>query len=107
MSNVSVVFVTAGKPEEASSMGCILVEEKLIACVNIIPGIRSIYYWKGAICNDEECLMIMKTRTALIPVLKERIRELHSYEIPEIIAVPVQQGLPEYLDWVLENTLEQ
>lgn len=104
MTDVSVIFVTVGNAEEASKIGQALVEEKLVACVNILPRIRSIYWWKGAICDEEECLLIMKTRSSLFPQLKDRIRELHSYEVPEIIAFPVAQGLPEYLDWVVEST---
>jgi len=106
MTDISVVFVTMGKPEEASAMGRVLVEEKLVACVNIIPRIRSIYWWKGEVCDDEEVLIIMKTRTSLVPSLKNRIRELHSYEVPEIISFKVDQGLQDYLDWVVESTVQ-
>lgn len=104
MTEISVVFVTVGNVEEASKIGRALVEEKLIACVNIIPQIHSIYWWKGKICDDQECLLIMKTRSSLFPSLKDRIRRLHSYEVPEIIAFPIAQGLPDYLNWVVENT---
>ena len=104
MTDVSAVFVTLGKAQDASVMGRKLVEEKLVACVNIIPRIRSIYWWKGEVCDDEEVLMIMKTRSSLIPSLKDRIRELHSYEVPEIISFKIDQGLQDYLDWVVEST---
>ncbi len=107
MSDVSVVFVTVGKREEASQIGRALVDERLVACANIIPGVLSIYRWKGEVCNDEECLMVMKTKTSLIPMLKDRIVALHSYEVPEIISFQIDQGLPQYLDWVRENTLQQ
>jgi periplasmic divalent cation tolerance protein len=106
MTNVSMVFVTVGKEEEASQMGRTLLEEGLIACANIIPGIRSIYRWKGEVCDEREFLMIMKTRTSLVPALKGRVRELHSYEVPEIVSFPIEQGLQEYLEWVLQNTRE-
>ena len=79
--------------------------EKLAACVQIIPRIRSIYRWKGEICDEEEHLLIMKTRSALFPALQDRIRELHSYEVPEIVSFPLSAGLPEYLNWVLDNTM--
>jgi len=102
--DVLMVFVTAGNAEEASMIGQTLVEEKLIACVNIIPRIRSIYWWKGEICKEEEHLLLMKTRSSLFPSLKDRVRELHSYEVPEITAIPIAHGLPEYLEWVVENT---
>ena len=104
MKEVSVVFVTVGNAEDASKIGRALVEEKLVACANIIPRIQSIYWWKGEICDDQECLLIMKTQSSLFPLLQSRIRQLHSYEVPEIIAFPIAQGLQEYLDWVVEST---
>ncbi len=81
-----------------------LVEEKLVACVNILPQIRSVFLWKGEVCREAEILMIMKTPTFLFPSLQKRVKELHSYEVPEIIAFPVSQGLPQYLQWVVEST---
>jgi periplasmic divalent cation tolerance protein len=104
MVGVSVVMVTVGSSEEALSIARTLVAEQLVACVNIVPRIRSIYRWKGDICDDEEQLFIMKTRTDLFPVLQNRIRELHSYEVPEIISFPVAEGFPDYLNWVIDNT---
>ncbi len=104
MSEVSVVFVTVGNEEEAASIAGALVAEKLVACVNIVPRIRSVYWWKGEVCDEPEVLMIMKTRTSLFLDLQSRVRELHSYEVPEIIAFPVSDGLPAYLDWVVEST---
>ena len=101
---VSIVFVTAGKEEEAVAIGRTVVEEKLAACANIIPRIRSIYRWKGEIHDETEFFIIMKTKSGLFPALKSRIRELHSYEVPEIIAFPVARGLDEYLGWVLAET---
>jgi periplasmic divalent cation tolerance protein len=104
MTEVSVVFVTVGKEAEAVEIAQTLVREQRVACVNIVSGVRSIYRWKGEVCDDQEWLLIMKTRTSLIASLRDRIRDLHSYEVPEIIAFPIDQGLPEYLNWVLENT---
>lgn len=106
MSGFSVVFVTAGSEQEASRVGRTLVEERLAACANIVPRIRSIYRWKGDLCEEEEVLLIMKTRSSLFPSLMKRVMELHSYEVPEIVAVPLGAGLPAYLDWVVENTLD-
>ena len=105
MSDISVVMVTAGNGDEALTIARTLVEEKLTACVQIIPRIRSIYRWKGEICDEEEHLLIMKTRSELFPLLQDRIRELHSYEVPEIISLPVADGLPEYLGWLIDNTV--
>ena len=101
---VSVVFVTAGKEEEAAAIGRTVVEERLAACAGIVPRIRSIYRWKGEIHDETEFLIIMKTKSALYPALESRIRELHSYELPEIIALAVDRGLDEYLGWVAAET---
>ncbi|MDY0040438.1 MAG: divalent-cation tolerance protein CutA [Desulforhabdus sp.] len=106
MANILVVFVTVGDGDEAFRIGRSLVEEKLVACVNMIPQIRSIYWWKGEVCDDQEVLLVMKTPSYMFDSLQSRIRELHSYELPEIIALPVDRGLPEYLDWVVENTIQ-
>lgn len=103
---VSVMFVTVGKAEEADRIARTLVGEKLVACVNVVPGIQSIYWWKGEVCEDAELLLIMKTRTALVGAVRDRVKELHSYEVPEIIALPIAQGLPAYLEWVAASTAE-
>ena len=104
MSAVSVVMVTVGNGEEALTIARTLVEEKMVACANIVPHIRSIYRWRGEVCDEDEQLLIMKTRSELFPALQDRIRKLHSYEVPEIISVPIADGLPDYLNWVVENT---
>jgi len=104
MSAISIVMVTVGNGEEALSIARTLVEEKLVACVNMVPRIRSIYRWKGEICDEEEQLLIMKTRSELYPALQSRIRQIHSYEVPEIITFPVTDGLSEYLNWVVDST---
>ena len=104
MTDVLVVFVTVGNGDEAASIARTLVEEKLVACVNIIPQIRSLYWWKGEVCDDQEVLLLMKTPNGTFDALQQRIRQLHSYEVPEIIAVAVKRGLPEYLQWVLQST---
>ncbi len=95
-----VVFVTAGSMEEGAKVARTLVEEGLAACVNIVPTVRSIYRWKGEVCDEEEVLMVIKTREDLFERLKARVRGLHSYEIPEIIALPIKKGLKEYLEWM-------
>ncbi len=107
MSEVSMVFVTVGDADEAVALAGKLVAEKYVACVNMVPRIRSIYLWKGEVRDEGEVLLIMKTRISFFPELQRRIRELHSYEVPEIIALPVSQGLPEYLQWVLDCTRER
>ena len=104
MGAISIVMVTVGNGEEALAIARTLVEEKLVACVNMVPRIRSIYRWKGEICDEEEQLLIMKTRSELYPALQSRIRQIHSYEVPEIITFPVTDGLSEYLNWVVDST---
>ena len=104
MSEISIVLITAGTEEEAARIGLTLVEERLAACANLVPRIRSIYRWKGQICDEQEFLIIVKTRTSLFQELEKRVRELHSYEVPEIISFPVTRGLPQYLEWVQDET---
>ena len=104
MSEISIVLVTAGNEEEAAKIGRTLVEERLGACANIVPRIRSIYRWKGEIYDEQEVLIIIKTRTALFPALEKRVKELHSYEVPEIISFPVACGLPQYIEWIQQET---
>ena len=81
-----------------------LVEQRLAACVNVLNGCTSVYRWDGAVEQAEEVPLLIKTRAARYPELESAIRELHPYELPEIIAVPMVRGLPEYLDWVAEET---
>lgn len=104
MTDISLVTITVGSGDEALSIARTLVAERLVACVQIIPRIRSIYRWKGQVCDEEEHLLLMKTRSDLFPTLQNRIRELHSYEVPEIVSFSITDGLPEYLSWVIENT---
>jgi periplasmic divalent cation tolerance protein len=104
MSEISIVLVTAGSSEEAATIGRTLIEERLVACANIVPGIRSIYRWKGKIYDEQEFLIIIKTRTSHFEAVQKRVKELHSYEVPEIISFPVAQGLPQYLEWVRAET---
>lgn len=100
--NYILVFVTAGSAEEGGRIGRALVEEGFAACANIIPGIRSIYRWRGEVCDDEEVLIMIKSKATLFERLKKRIKELHSYEVPEIIAFPITLGSPDYLRWIDE-----
>ena len=104
MSEISIVLVTAGSAEEAATIGRTLVEERLAACANIVPQIRSIYRWRGKIYDEQEFLIIIKTRTSLFEAVQKRVKELHSYEVPEIISLPIALGLPQYLEWVEEET---
>jgi periplasmic divalent cation tolerance protein len=103
MTDYIVVMVTA-PAEEAPELAKSLVEERLVACVNIVPGLRSLYWWEGKVEDEPEVLCIMKTRSNLFAPLRDRVRELHSYEVEEIIALPILAGNPPYLDWIKENT---
>lgn len=96
-----MVIVTAPK-EVAPKIGAAVVEEKLAACVNIVPAVRSIYIWKGKIEDDEESMMFFKTTAEQMAPLTARIRALHPYEVPEIVAVAIkeEEGHPDYLAWV-------
>ncbi len=104
MSEISIVLVTAGSEEEAATIGRTLIEERLAACANMVPRIRSIYRWKGKIYDEQEFLIIIKTRTSLFEAVQKRVKELHSYEVPEIVSFPVALGLPQYLEWVQGET---
>ena len=99
-----VVYVTCGGQSEAAHIAEAVVGEKLAACVNIVPSVTSVYYWENQVNHDTECLLIMKTSTARLPALEERVKALHSYTVPEFIALPVLAGSQAYLDWVARNT---
>lgn len=100
MQRYGIVFVTVGKEKEAIRISNTIVSERLAACVNIVPQIQSFYTWKGKLVKDKESLLIIKTRANLFNRLKKRILSLHSYEVPEIIFIPIQKGLKSYLDWI-------
>ena len=100
-----VVYVTA-PPHEAPDLARALVDERLAACVNIVRSVRSIYRWRGEVCDDEEALLVIKTRAARLRALRARVAELHSYDIPEVLALPIEGGHPAYLAWLEEATAE-
>jgi len=104
MSNYIVIYITTGSVSEAKKIGSTLVEEKLVACSNIISPIRSIYSWKGKICDDNEALMILKTKKKLFKQIVKRVQKLHSYEVPEIIAIPIIEGSSKHLSRLNEET---
>jgi periplasmic divalent cation tolerance protein len=98
-----VVLVTA-PPDRAPDLARRLVEEKLAACVNILPGARSIYAWKGELCDDSEALLVIKTRAARFDALRARVVALHPYEVPEVIELPILDGHAPYLKWLDDST---
>jgi len=100
---VLIVLTTWPDLEKARAAARTLVEGKLAACGNVIPAIESIYRWQGNVETSAEVLVIFKTTAALYPKLETRVRELHSYDVPEIVAFRVAEGLPDYLRWVGET----
>ncbi len=103
---VLFIYITTKNAAEAHSIGNAIVEERLAACVNIIDNMRSIYHWDGKICEDSEVVLIAKTRQPLVAALIKRVKELHSYSCPCIVALPVTAGNAEYLTWVQHETGE-
>jgi periplasmic divalent cation tolerance protein len=107
MSEAIVVMVTCGNSAEAEAIAEALLEDKLVACVNIAGRIRSLFHWQGAIARESESLLLMKTRPECFERLSRRVRELHSYDVPEVIAMPIMVGNPDYLAWIRESTAEE
>jgi len=99
-----VVLVTAGDAEEAARIGRTLVEERLAACASVVGPIRSVYRWRGAVEEAAEYLLLVKARAAELPALEARVRALHSYQVPEVLALPVAAGSAAYLAWLAEST---
>ncbi|VAX35176.1 Periplasmic divalent cation tolerance protein CutA [hydrothermal vent metagenome] len=95
-----VIFVTASDKDEAEKISNQLVEDKLVACVNIVDGVASIFRWKEKVDKAGEALLIMKTKQVLFSQIAETIKSLHSYTVPEIIAFPIVEGSEDYLKWV-------
>jgi periplasmic divalent cation tolerance protein len=103
MSEPLVVLITAGSQEEAEHLAHRLVAEMLAACVNVVPGVTSVYRWEGEIQRDQEWLLIVKTERQILDSLIQRVQVLHSYEVPEIIALPLVGGSEAYLRWISDQ----
>jgi periplasmic divalent cation tolerance protein len=101
--NYQIVFCTVPNAEVARKIARAIVVDKLAACCNIIPGLTSIYSWKNEIQEESELLLMIKTKTSVVPELTEKIKKMHPYEVPEIIASEMSEGNREYLNWVNEN----
>jgi len=99
-----VVLVTIGNETDARAMARTLVGEGLAACVNVLGPINSIYRWRGAIEDEKEYLLLIKTRASLYGRVEHRIKELHSYDVPEVVALPIETGSASYLEWLFEMT---
>lgn len=101
-----LVLSTAGNAEEGERLARALVEERLAACVNVVPGVRSVYRWKDAVQTDAEVLLVIKTVRELFPALCRRVRELHQYELPELLCLEPTGGDQQYLAWVAGSVRE-
>ena len=104
MADEIVIYITVSSSEEGEMISRRLLEERLIACANIVPGIVSLFRWKGEICREDELLVIAKSRKDLFNDIVDKVRGLHSYTVPEIIALPVVNGFDDYLKWLRETT---
>lgn len=103
MENVRVVFVSI-PTDEADNIAKKLVEKRLAACVNIVPKIKSFYWWEDKVMSDDESLLIIKTAQLKVEQLTDFVRNNHPYEVPEVIAFKLSEGLPDYINWIMEET---
>lgn len=103
MTDKRLVLSTASSREEAQKIASALVEGQLAACVQIVGPIRSVYRWKGAVEDTEEFLLLMKTTVTTLSRLRAELQRLHSYEVPECVEIPIESGLPAYMEWIGEN----
>lgn len=103
-SGACVILSTVDSEEAADKIARALVKEGLAACVNQVPGARSVYKWEGKVCDDREILLVIKTRAALVPAIESRFAKLHPYSVPELVALPVHAGGLDYLRWIAANT---
>jgi periplasmic divalent cation tolerance protein len=103
MSHPVVCFSTCASQEDAESLAQALVERRLAACVNIVPAVTSIYRWKGEVQRDQEVLLLIKTAREKLPEIRRAFKELHRYEVPELIALEIKEGIPAYLEWLMAS----
>jgi len=104
MTNARIILTTAGSQEEAGKIARLLVERRLAACVNIVPRIESVYRWQGKVESATEWLLLIKTQTELFERVRDAVKELHSYDLPECVMLEVAAGSKEYLHWIAKNT---
>ncbi len=101
------VYITAGSLDEARDVGRVLVQERLAACVNMVQGVRSLFWWEDQVQEGEEVAMICKTRADLLDKLVERVRDVHSYDCPCVVALPITGGNPPFIEWIGRETIKQ
>jgi periplasmic divalent cation tolerance protein len=104
MPDTIVVLTTVASTEEALALVRELLERRLIACGNILPGVRSIYRWEGKVADEQEVIVLLKTRRVRLDALEMAFGELHPYKVPELLALPVSAGLHKYLEWIDDET---
>jgi periplasmic divalent cation tolerance protein len=101
-----LVYITAKDKDQALAIGCTLVEERLAACINVLDGMTSVYRWEGAVEQASEAVLIVKTTELQVPAVMERVKALHSYSCPCVVAWPIGIGDPQYLEWIEQSTGE-
>lgn len=100
----SLLYITAGSREEAVAVARELVAARLVACANVIPGATSLYWWEGAVQEETEAVLVAKTRSEMVEEVIERVRQVHSYTCPCVVALPIAAGNPPFLDWIGAET---
>lgn len=98
------LLISTCPPADAERIADVLLAKRLVACVNIVPGVRSKYWWQGELQTDEETILVMKTREQLVDTVLAELKAIHPYKVPELLSLPVEKGNPDYLDWVDEET---
>ena len=102
----SMIYITCGSRNEALKIARAVVEERLAACANIIDAMRSVYWWQGSVNEDDEVVLILKTTAERVEKLTERVKELHSYDLPCVVEIPLGGGNADYLDWIAAETAD-
>ena len=102
----TLIYITAATRDEAVSIGRTLVESRLAACANVLAGITSIYWWEGAVTEDDEVSLLVKTREELVDKVVEKVKEIHSYDCPCVVSFPISGGNPAFLEWIDAETAE-
>ena len=107
MSDALIVFVPDPTSADGERIGEVLVGERLAACVNVLGPVRSIYRWQGEVCRDDEHLLMIKSTRARYATLEARVKALHTYDVPEVVALPIEMGSAAYLDWIESMTADE
>ena len=102
--DLRLIYVTVGTRDDALAIATVLLSERLIACANVLDGATSLYWWQGRVQSDSEAVMVAKTQDRHVPAVIERVRSLHKYECPCVVSLPIENGNPAFLQWVIENT---